>query len=133
VQAALLHYNGTSWTSVPVARESPTSYISLQQITATGPNNIWVTIRTNAGTVLPSGLTVRGAFLHYDGKSWTVVTPSPTLNGATAALMTSVSPLADGTLWGVGGVTTAQGTSGALFFHYTQGAWSAVSPVTKGK
>lgn len=133
MQAALLHYNGASWTSVPGALKQITAATNLQHLAATGPNNIWVEVSTTAGTVSPSGLSINGVFLHYDGKSWTTVTPSLSLNGATAVLMTSVSPLPDGTLWGAGSVTTQGGDSSALFFHYTQGAWSAVTPVASGK
>ncbi|MDE3228585.1 MAG: hypothetical protein KGO05_01790, partial [Chloroflexota bacterium] len=99
----------------------------------TGPNNIWVATQTAAATIGPGGLTIKGVFLHYDGKSWTAVTPSLSLNGANTVLMTIASPLPDGSLWGAGSVTTQDGATGALFFHYANGGWSAITPVTSGK
>jgi DNA-directed RNA polymerase specialized sigma24 family protein len=132
----LLHYDGAHWTQVPAPLATPTSSDRLQHIVATGPDSIWVTVTTNAGTILPSGVAFSGSFLHYDGTAWSEVTPSLTaLKGITSAWVAAASPARDGTLWVVGGAELAQNQHGSVsgfFCLYANGAWSVVKPVVSG-
>lgn len=130
--ALLLHYDGARWTQVPAPLASPTGSDHLQGITATGPESLWVTVQTNAGTISPNGVAISGEFLHYDGKVWSEVTPSLTPKGVTSVWLTNASPALDGTLWAVGGtemVQNQQGSVGPFFCLFANGAWSVVTPI----
>jgi hypothetical protein len=134
--ALLLHYDGARWTQVSAPFATPTTSDRLQGIVATGPDSIWVTVQSNASAVLSSGVQFSGDFLHYDGTTWSEVTPSPTLKGVTSAWITAASPALDGTLWAVGGAELVQnqhGSVGPFFCLYANGAWGVVTPVVSGK
>jgi hypothetical protein len=134
-QPLLLRYDGVSWTAVPAPPDVTTNDDTLQQIVASGPDNIWVNAQTNGATIGPNGASVSATFLHYDGKAWSEVTPTFTVNAATSASVASIGLTSSGQLWAVGSIVAIQNQQASvspLFCLYANGAWSVVTPVASG-
>ncbi|MGA2929298.1 MAG: hypothetical protein ABSG43_25575 [Solirubrobacteraceae bacterium] len=68
-----LHYNGTTWTVVPVTKPNETSS-TLNAVSAISANNVWA-----VGEDIGAGTAIGGSTLieHYNGTAWSIV-PSPT-------------------------------------------------------
>src|SRR5438445_436858 len=107
----ILHYDGTRWSSVPIATTDPTF---LRGIWGTSASNIWA-----VGQEGYDGATI---LFHYDGATWSRVssgTISPTfLSGIWG---TSASDI-----WAVGG----NGYAGGPIIRYNGTTWASVSSGT---
>jgi hypothetical protein len=68
-----LHFNGTSWTAVPLQQPNATNF-GLSSLSAISATDIWA-----VGQVRPSSTTANGSTLieHYNGTAWSIV-PTPT-------------------------------------------------------
>jgi len=71
--AAALHFDGTTWTAVPMAQPG-TNTPTISAVTAISPTNAWA-VGSDIGATTPIG----GGTLteHWNGSSWSIV-PSPT-------------------------------------------------------
>jgi hypothetical protein len=134
-QPLLLRYNGAGWTSVPTPPDVTTNDDMLQQIVASGPDNLWVNVQTTGATIGPNGVSVSAVLLHYDGKSWSEITPTLAVNSVNTATVSSIGLTSDGQLWAVGetmAVHNQQALVAPLFCLYAKGAWSVVTPTISG-
>jgi hypothetical protein len=87
-----MHWDGQSWTLVPVLTVGEQSY--LYDVTGNAPDNVWAVGAYEVGT---SRFTLT---MHWDGSAWTQVTsPNPELSGPA---LTDVEMLPDGALWSAG-------------------------------
>ncbi|MGO9899839.1 MAG: hypothetical protein ACLP0J_09135 [Solirubrobacteraceae bacterium] len=111
--AETLHYNGATWTVVPVAQPGSSS---LAGITALSPTNVWAVGGGAAGTLTE----------HYNGIAWQVV-PSPN-PGADAALI-GVAGRSAGDVYAVGNnIPSANGGPlEALILRWNGSSWSVDS------
>lgn len=123
--ALLMRFDGTQWTQVSVPINSPTDNDSLFHLMATGPNNIWVEVRTTAGTVMPGGLEVLGELLHYDGSAWSAVSPTPSPQGIVTIQVTNFTLAPDGSIWSAGSARNGQNTPGPFICSFRNGTWTA--------
>lgn len=68
-----LHFNGTSWTPVPLQEPNATS-VNINSLTAISANDIWAVGETAGGSSASDGSTL---IEHFNGSDWSIV-PSPT-------------------------------------------------------
>lgn len=125
--ALLMRYDGAQWTQVSVPLTLPTNGDSLFHLMATEPDNIWVALQTTTGLVTPKGLEVIGGFLHYDGATWSEVTPIPSVERITMIHHMNYTIAPDGAIWSVGNAEDGQSTqktSGLFVCSLKNGAWS---------
>jgi hypothetical protein len=71
--AEALHYNGTSWSVVPMAQPG-TNTPAIQAVTAISPTDAWAVGEDIGATSALGGSTL---IEHWDGQKWSIV-PSPT-------------------------------------------------------
>jgi hypothetical protein len=119
----VLHWNGTSWTQVPVSVFGFDN--SLSAVSAASASDVWAVGTTH---LKPSGLTV--LTLHWNGTSWTQV-PIPNPGPAVAS---GVSDASSGNAWAVGaqGKTfTVEGPK-TLTRHWNGTAWARVFSPSPG-
>jgi len=107
----ILHFNGTSWSTVasaPVPSDS-----SLMSVSALAPNDAWAVGVSDHGNTLIE---------HFDGTSWSVV-PSP---NSTAQLL-SVSAVSANNVWAVGyTVDPTTGLEQGVTEHWDGTSWSVL-------
>ncbi len=134
--ALLLRYDGHRWTQVTAPLGTVTENDSLQQIVGTGPNDIWASGRSSADAVTSTGLQISSLLLHYDGASWSQVTPSISVTGGNLAMILSIDCRPRwrhcGQSADCANYPNSQVLPMPLFWFYRNGAWS-VAPATRGK
>ena len=117
-QALVEHWDGTSWSIVPVTgvpSDSP-----LYGVQAFADDDVWAVGSTGD----------RGLIVHWDGASWSPV-PFPTPAGATYTFLQKVAGVAPDDVWATG---ASEGTTDQLLFlHWNGSAWSMVSAPTPGE
>lgn len=94
----ILHWDGTSWSRVPVLEPNP-PYGALFGITVLAPDNIWATggYRNSPPPTLNHTLT-----LHYDGTTWNKVSSPSESPGSHDNYLLSVSAISKDDIWAVG-------------------------------
>src|SRR5512140_1354517 len=100
--AALLHYDGTSWSSIPM------NELPLVAISGNSASDIWC-------------VTEFGALLHYNGTSWVTAVQSSSANS-----IWSTSP---SDVWAVGIIGSLGASTGSIL-HYDGTKWSTLSNAT---
>jgi len=119
MQTLILHWDGSSWNTVPSPNAS--SYDNkLLAVTTVSANDIWAVgeyIDTSDGNYFYSHTLVE----HYDGSSWSVVS-SPTTSGYSLTGITAVSAT---DIWAVGATDSIVPLT--LTMHYDGTSWSVVS------
>ena len=110
------HWNGTSWSIVPV----PTAALGvLESVSATSASDVWA-----AGAGQQSGQST--VALHFDGSSWKLVTV-PTPPGTSGALF-GVKALSPTDAWAVGeSFPNAGGNGTILTDHWNGTSWQVVA------
>ncbi|HUO73685.1 MAG TPA: hypothetical protein VMU39_23140 [Solirubrobacteraceae bacterium] len=117
-----LHYNGTSWTIVPVAQPSQAS-ATLNAVSAISAGNVWA-----VGEDIGAGSAIGGSTLieHWNGTAWSIVaSPTP---GAYPSL-TGVAGRSAGDVYAVG--TNLPSVNGgpeqAMILRWNGSSWSVDS------
>lgn len=109
----VVHWNGHAWRPMAVRPRLPRG-ATLTGILATSRRDIWL------GGSVPNDKTGTSELaLHWNGRSWTTVSP-PARPSEAYEYLTSLVPDGSGGLWAV-----AEAVPGpARFWHYTNGAWA---------
>jgi len=105
--AVTYHWNGSAWSHVDSPIEHMAGDSGLDDVVATGPNDVWA-----IGGVLQGGVVL----MHWDGSQWSLAQPPPNSGGSLAA----VGP---NDLW-------ASGWNG--FWHWDGSAWTEVPAAVPG-
>jgi hypothetical protein len=110
VQSLALHWNGTSWTRVPIPVPGTGTINELSGVTAESPTDAWAvgTYFTSTGQ--------RAEVLHWDGASWKLAAiPNPGSNSTLSAVGGSSSS----DVWAVG-----SNLQGNLMMHWNGASWT---------
>jgi hypothetical protein len=109
----VVHWNGSGWRPMAVQPRLPRN-AALTGILAYSSRDIWI-----GGSVPNHKSGTSELALHWNGTSWTTVSP-PALASEADEFLTSLVPDGSGGLWAV-----AEAIPGpARFWHYTNGAWA---------
>lgn len=123
-RALILHWDGTSWSRVPVLEPNP-PYGVVWSMVALAPNSIWAVggYRNSPFPTLNDTLT-----LHYDGTSWNRV-PSPSESpGSHDNYLFSVSAISKDDIWAVGSSYLPKPPiTYPLIEHWNGSEWTIVS------
>lgn len=104
------HWNGSSWTVVPVP-SVPGSFLSaLQDVSAVSATDVWAVGDDNGGTPL---------IVHWNGAVWSRV-PTPALTGFSA--LWSVSAVSANDVWAVGSTNSGK----TLTLRWNGSSWNVV-------
>ena len=116
------HYDGHSWTTVPIPSPSGSIATYPYAATAFASDDVWVVGHSEDSSGVWSTLTE-----HWDGTSWTIVA-SPNQDGANDSYLYAVSGASSDDLWAVGtGLNTAgDGTNKTFAIHWDGTEWSVV-------
>jgi len=87
------HWDGSSWSHVDSPIEHMAGDSGLDDVAATGPNDVWA-----IGGVLQGGVVL----MHWDGSQWSLAQPPPDSGGSLAAVGRTTSGRPDGTGSGTG-------------------------------
>lgn len=125
----ILHWNGSTWTRTPSPTPS-TSFITLDGVTATAPDNAWAVGSYCANDCGPNGTQpFDSLILHWNGSTWTQV-PSPNPNPGCFQQynsLTAVTATSRGNAWAVGKTDLASNCGGGLLVvHWNGTAWTEV-------
>jgi hypothetical protein len=88
-QALVMHWDGASWTSVPISTTAP--YSALYGISASSPNDIWAVGYRDEDSV-------ETLVMHWNGATWTEVSTGV----ETWVVLRDVEALSDTNVWAVG-------------------------------
>ena len=149
-----LHFDGTTWSSVPDAGVSDGGLLTVATI---GPNDVWAggdallqhydgtqwrdVSQTFSGVhealaaVSPSNVWLAGAggVAHWDGAAWSPVTPRQMgLTAAAAAQFAAVSAQSPTDVWAAGSLGAGGATSAPLIVHWDGSAWRPVVDAVQG-
>lgn len=112
-QPRVVHWNGSAWRPMAMQPRLP-RHATLTGILAKSSRDVWV-----GGSVPNDKSGTSELALHWDGRSWTTVSP-PAPASEADEFLTSLVPDGGGGLWAV-----AEAIPGpARFWHYTNGAWA---------
>lgn len=112
----VVHWNGHSWRPMALQPRLP-KHATLTGMLAESSSDIWL------GGSIPNDKTGTSVLaLHWNGKSWTTVSPSARPSGEDEFL-TNLVPDGSGGLWAVAEALPGR----ALFWHYANGAWASVA------
>ena len=114
-KGVLLHYSGSTWTSVRPPPVSISDWV-LSDVYFTSPDEGWAVGWEEA----PRNFT--GVLLHYSGGRWTSVPPPPVSTSWSLGDVHFTSP-DEG--WAVG---TDSGNFTGVLLHYSEGMWTSVPP-----
>jgi hypothetical protein len=118
-----LHWNGSSWSLVPMPSETAGIFDQFSSVTAISPSNVWVVGQVDNET---TGNVVSTALIeHWNGTAWSRV-PSPATS--TGTVLTGVTYSSATDVWAVG--TDSSGTT--LTLNWNGSAWSVVSSPSAG-
>ncbi|MBN1670081.1 MAG: VCBS repeat-containing protein [Kiritimatiellae bacterium] len=113
-QGAILHYDGTAWSSMALRTN-----ISLSAVWGTGPANLYaVGSERRESTYVP--VVLRG-----NGQSWRVQ-DSPVLEGIGTGSFADVWGSGPGDVYAVGGMAPGYGPNRGLICHYDGAGWTVV-------
>lgn len=115
------HFNGTSWTSVPIPNPAGGFGGVLKGVAAVASNNVWAV--GNSVSVNSLGESVASTLIeHFNGTSWSIV-PSPNPTGG--GVLTAVTAISANNIWAVGHIGIGRG--GNLIEHFDGTSWSIVA------
>jgi hypothetical protein len=122
-----LHWNGTSWTSVPVPTPVPNcedgniqwAGNSLNDVDAVSANDVWAVGGDCYG--------IDTLAEHWNGSSWSIV-PGPQIPGGEWATLYGVEAVSSSNVWALG----YAGSESPLMEHWNGHAWSIVSVPGQG-
>jgi hypothetical protein len=120
IQPLILHWNGTTWTTVPNPQLLTNDNSALNSVVALASNDVWAVGYQPAanGAVLP-------LIEHWDGSRWTVM-PAPTAS-PTGNVLAAVSATGPTDIWAVGYSVDEPTTSlQTLTMHFDGAQWSIV-------
>jgi Phosphoesterase family len=125
VLAALaVHFDGNSWTEVPLPNVGPNQN-SMLGVSELANGHAWA-----VGYFVNAEFQQRTLVQHYDGTTWSVVSsPSP---GAQENILYGVAAISDSDVWAVGTEKDGNGVWHALTEHWNGSAWSVVPAVDAG-
>jgi hypothetical protein len=108
-QGILEHWDGRRWSAV--AFPSPPSMRGLDRIVAVSSDDVWILGHT--GPVVGGGSISEDFFLHWDGRSWSLVEAPPPVDPrwGTSAIQ-AISASGPNDVWGVGGTVQGFGKAG---------------------
>lgn len=112
-QPWILHWDGSSWSSIPVPAFGSTS--ELNAVTAVAPNDVWA-----VGRALESNW--KTLILHWDGSTWSRVN-SPNL-GIYGNTLSGVTAVSSGEVWAVGSADNGNST---LTMRWNGSSWNLVA------
>jgi hypothetical protein len=117
------HFDGTSWTEVPLPNVGPNenTLLGVSELTS---GHAWA-----VGYYVNAEYQQRTLVQHYDGATWSVV-PSP--SPGTQNILYGVAAISDSDVWAVGTQKDTHGVWRTLTEHYDGTAWSLVSAVDAG-
>jgi len=120
-QVLIEHYDGANWTATTVSTtNNPAgSSNSLYGIKFFSATDIWAVGQARTSSTQSTPLVE-----HYDGTSWTIVTPAA---ASAYALLGDVLPLAANDVWVVGLQQANGAVLQTLVEHYNGTAWTAVA------
>jgi len=119
--AEALHFDGTTWTVVPMQQPGGTDPPRLNAVTAVAANDIWAVGEVQSLTG-PYGLST--LIEHWNGSSWSIV-PSPTPTG-TFPTLTAVADRGSSDVYAVGWDQHSDGTgvTEGLILRWNGSTWS---------
>lgn len=135
----LLRYDfaatGPRWQPVPVHVDGPGIFKTLLRIEAIGERNIWIAGSSGSTTRYSSTSEISSLLLHYDGATWTSVTPILDTGPNMTATITTLALAPNGDLWVAGQIvsvtnTYTRGPIQPFFWRYHDGVWSAATVET---
>jgi len=117
----VVHWNGRTWRPMVVQPRLP-RHATLTGMLAESGRDIWL------GGSVPNDKTGTSELaLHWNGASWTTVSP-PARPSDADEFLTSLVPDGSGGVWAVGEAIPGP----ARFWHYTHGAWAPPVAVKSG-
>ncbi len=121
-----LHWNGSSWSIVPMPLEpgtNPNFEYGLGAVKANSPTDVWAVGESFNAAVSGSGQTL---IEHYNGTKWSIVpSPSPGTNATLTGVTTSN---ASNNVWAVGYYTPAgSSTAQTLTLNWNGSTWNTVA------
>jgi hypothetical protein len=114
------HWDGSSWTQVPVPAPANTSKSYLNAVAAVSADDVWA-VGAEVSSSSGGQLTL---IEHWDGSSWSVV-PSPSL-GSDLNMLDSVTAVSAGNVWAVGN-GYVNGIIVTEIQHWNGAGWMIVS------
>jgi hypothetical protein len=117
----VVHWNGHAWRPMAVQPRLP-GHATLTGMLAESSRDIWV-----SGSVPNDKTGTSELALHWNGTSWTTVSP-PARPSDADEFLTSLVPDGSGGVWAVGEAIPGP----ARFWHYTNGAWAPPVAVKRG-
>ena len=120
IEGLALHWDGTSWTDVPVPNE-PDGYIALRSVSGVASKDVWAVGVYKAENWNGQYLSWARAW-HWDGSSWTKIL-YPGLGGWDSRFY-DVHAVASDDVWAVGGHPVF---GGEIVFEYVTVHWDGVS------
>jgi hypothetical protein len=107
--AAILHFNGTSWSRV-ASPAFPQGFISPQAVTALSPTDVWL----DGNGKIDNRCCPTGLIEHWDGTSVSLV-PSPDPTPHTSAGLSGIAAASANDVWAVGSaIENWNGTSWSI-------------------
>jgi hypothetical protein len=123
--AAILHFNGTTWSRVA----SPS--LDANSVTALSPTNVWA-----VGTVevfFNRRFHQKAAIEHWDGTSWSIVSnPNPTSSPGLDSSLNGIAAISANDIWAVGTFHTSTGSPATLIEHWDGTSWTIISSPNPG-
>jgi hypothetical protein len=116
-----LHWNGTSWTSVPVPTPVPDCEDGNIQWTGNSLNDVDAVAANNVWAVGGDCYGIHTLAEHWNGSSWSIV-PGPQIPGGEWATLYGVEAVSSSNIWAVG----YAGSESPLVEHWNGQAWSIV-------
>jgi hypothetical protein len=118
------HYDGTSWTELPLPNVGPNEN-SLLGVSELPSGHTWA-----VGYFVNAEYQQRTLVQHFDGTNWTVVpSPSP---GARENILYGVAAISDSDVWAVGASQDGNSLWHTLAEHWDGSAWTVVPTADAG-
>jgi hypothetical protein len=119
-----LHWNGSTWSIVPMPLEpgtNPNFEYAFSSIKANSPTDVWAVGETYNALTYTSTTLIE----HYNGHAWTIVpSSSPGTNGELTGVTTSN---ASNNVWAVGEYTNTSGQVVTLTLNWNGNTWNTVA------
>ncbi len=109
-QGLIEHWDGASWSVTPSATESSPNGGYLYGLTCVTASDCWASGATTDDTGMASGLIMQ----HWDGSTWTDVSPSVP-DSSTPGILSSISCVSSVQCWAVGALGSFGGGGGGNF------------------
>jgi hypothetical protein len=119
VSSLVAHWNGSSWTRI--SSPSPLTRNILTDVTALSDRDVWA---VGVAQTVSGGISERSLAMHWNGTSWTAVTP-PRAEADSEDQLQAVTALSSTNVWAVGYYRTPGGPdSETLLLHWTSTGWT---------